>query len=124
MPFGLTEAEIDASLAQDQRVEDACKTWALPCSAGNIAESRDLIREYGEEWVMQAIQIAGNNKPTWGYVKGVLATAKRNGSMELPKRGKAGKTVSAQQYQQRNYTEEELMAVSDDLMEEARRARA
>lgn len=34
------------------------------------------------------------------------------------------KSTSAQQYNQRTYTEEDLMAVSDDLMEEARRARA
>ena len=34
------------------------------------------------------------------------------------------KTTSAQQYNQRTYTEDDLMAVSDDLMEEARRARA
>ena len=36
---------------------------------------------------------------------------------------KSGKTVSAQMYKQREYTEEELMAVSDDLIEEARRSR-
>lgn len=35
-----------------------------------------------------------------------------------------GKTVSAQRYGQREYTEEELLAVSDDLMEEARARRA
>ena len=38
-------------------------------------------------------------------------------------RERPGKTVSAQQYAQRAYTEEELLAVSDDLMEEARRKR-
>lgn len=35
----------------------------------------------------------------------------------------AGKTVSAQQYAQREYTEEELMAVSEDWIEEAKRLR-
>lgn len=34
------------------------------------------------------------------------------------------RTVSAQQYAQRDYTEEELDSVSDDLLEEARRMRA
>ena len=34
-----------------------------------------------------------------------------------------GKTVSAQQYTQRDYTEEELSAVSGDLIEEARKQR-
>ena len=33
------------------------------------------------------------------------------------------KTVSAQQYSQRDYTEEELSAVSGDLIEEARKQR-
>ena len=33
------------------------------------------------------------------------------------------KTVSEQQYTQRQYTEEELLAVSDDLIEEARKYR-
>ena len=39
---------------------------------------------------------------------------------ELP-RGNAGKTVGAQAYTQRDYTEEELLAVSDDLIAEAKR---
>lgn len=34
-----------------------------------------------------------------------------------------GKTVSAQQYTQREYTEEELLAVNDDLLEDARKYR-
>lgn len=34
-----------------------------------------------------------------------------------------GKTVAAQQYGQREYTEDELLAVSDDLIEEARKQR-
>ena len=36
---------------------------------------------------------------------------------------KPTKTVSAQQYTQREYTEDQLLAVSDDLLEEARRLR-
>lgn len=40
---------------------------------------------------------------------------------EMPKGG--GPTVSAQQYGQRQYTEKELLAVSDDLIAEARKQR-
>ena len=40
-----------------------------------------------------------------------------------PEGKRGGKTVSAQQYAQRQYTEEELLAVSDDLIEEARKQR-
>ena len=36
---------------------------------------------------------------------------------------KGGKAVSAQQYEQRTYSEDELLAVSDDLIEEARKQR-
>ena len=36
---------------------------------------------------------------------------------------KGGKAVSAQQYEQRTYSEDELMSVSDDLIEEARNQR-
>ena len=42
---------------------------------------------------------------------------------EMPKGGGPVKTVSAQQYGQRHYTENELLSVSDDLIAEARRAR-
>lgn len=38
---------------------------------------------------------------------------------KAPEKGNQ-KTVSAQNYEQRNYTEEELLSVSDDLIEEAR----
>jgi hypothetical protein len=42
---------------------------------------------------------------------------------EMPKGGGPVKTVSAQQYSQRHYTEEELLGVSDDLIAEARKQR-
>ncbi len=44
-------------------------------------------------------------------------------AQKKPEGKKAGKSVSAQRYQQRDYTEEELLAVSDDLIEEARKRR-
>ena len=56
---------------------------------------------------------------TWheaGITDITQARARKPG--EKPRRG--GKTVSAQQYGQREYTEEELMAVSGDLIEEAK----
>lgn len=40
-----------------------------------------------------------------------------------PEEKKKGKTVSAQGYEQRSYTEEELLSVSADLIEEARKQR-
>ncbi|MBE5786935.1 MAG: hypothetical protein E7324_05260 [Clostridiales bacterium] len=42
---------------------------------------------------------------------------------QSPARQPQGKTVTAQRYGQREYTEEELLAVSEDLMEEAKKQR-
>lgn len=52
-----------------------------------------------------------------------LSQAKAGHRKEPAPKGRGGKTVSAQQYGQRDYTEEELLAVSDDLIEEARKHR-
>lgn len=45
-------------------------------------------KEFSTEWIMQAIHIAAeNNKRSWGYVKGVLKSAKEKGmSPELTKK--------------------------------------
>ena len=62
------------------------------------------------------------------YLNKVLETWHEAGIKDISqvqarKAPKKQKTVSAQQYTQREYTEEELLAVSDDLIEEARKQR-
>lgn len=127
LPFGteLGEGEISASLARDREIEDACKDWGLPCNPGNMIHARDLARDYGMEWLLEAIKRAGNGKSqTWAYVDGILRSFRQKGGMDEPGSGKAvGKTVSAQQYGQRQYTENELLSVSNDLLAEARAMR-
>ena len=66
-----------------------------------------------------------------GYLDKVLAMWHEAGITDIsqaqarkkPDYAPRGKTVSAQQYTQREYTEEELLAVSDDLIQEARNQR-
>jgi hypothetical protein len=127
IPFGaeLTDDEIAESLSRDRQIEDACKDWGLPCNPGSMIHARDLAREYSLEWLLEAIKRAGLGKSqTWAYVDGILRSFRANGGIDAPGSGKAaGKAVSAQQYGQRQYTEEELLSVSDDLLAEARKAR-
>lgn len=127
IPFGaeLTDDEISESLSRDRQIEDACKDWGLPCNPGNMIKARALARDYSLPWLLEAIQRAGNGKSqTWAYVEGILRSFRANGGIDAPGSGKAaGKAVSAQQYGQRQYTEEELLSVSDDLLAEARKAK-
>ena len=53
---------------------------------------------------------------------GITSVAQARGRRKTKAETKT-KTVSAQQYSQRQYSEEELLAVSDDLIEEARKQR-
>lgn len=121
----LREEDITASLANDRMIEDAARDWGLPCAPGNIQKARDLAREYSIQWLIEAMKRAGNGKSqTWAYVEGILRSFRRNGGPDTPRAGTGvvypEKKVSAQRYQQRQYTEEELLAVSDDLMQEAK----
>lgn len=117
----LSSSEINASMASDRKIEDACKDWGLPCNPGNMIHARDLAREYTLDWLLTAIERAGNGKTqSWAYVDGILRSFKANGGPDKPGEGKSlGKRVGAQNYSQRAYTEDELLAVSDDLLAEA-----
>ena len=122
----LSDDEIAESLDRDRQIEDAAKRWGLPCSEGNMIHARDLAREYTQPWLLRAIETAGNGKEqTWRYTEGILKSWKDNGGPDAPRKQRAsqGKTVSAQNYTQRDYTPEELDAVSGDLLAEARAQR-
>ena len=124
----LSPSQIQSSLENDRLIEDAAKDWGLPCNPGNMVKARDLAREYSIQWLIEAMKRAGNGKSqTWAYVEGILRSFKANGGPDTPGSGHRvvypEKRVSAQNYQQRQYTEAELMAVSGDLVAEARKLR-
>lgn len=124
----LSPSQIQSSLENDRLIEDAAKDWGLPCNPGNMVKARDLSREYSIQWLIEAMKRAGNGKSqTWAYVEGILRSFKANGGPDTPGSGHRviypEKRVSAQNYQQRQYTEAELMAVSGDLVAEARKLR-
>lgn len=125
-PFTVSEDEIAEALERDKQIEDASRAWGLPCNEGNMIKARDMARVYSLEWLLRAIETAGSGKEqTWRYVAGILKSWKENGGPDAPRKqtAKPAKIVSAQQYTQRQYSEEELLAVSDDLMAEARKRR-
>jgi hypothetical protein len=125
-PFTVSEHELAEALERDRQIEDASRAWGLPCNEGNMIKARDMAREYTLEWLLRAIETAGNGKEqTWRYVAGILKSWKDNGGPDAPRKqtAKPAKVVSAQQYAQRQYAPGELDAVSDDLMAEARKYR-
>lgn len=126
-PFTVSEDEISEALERDRKIEDASRAWGLPCNEGNMIKARDMAREYSLDWLLRAIETAGNGKEqTWRYVAGILKSWKENGGPDAPKKQRAspGKTVSAQRYGQREYTEDELNSVGPDLLADAERERA
>lgn len=70
-PFGLTEEDIQSSLALDQRIEDAAREIGIETNLKAMQNARELAREYGEEALLLAIGDA-YDKPSWHYVKGIL----------------------------------------------------
>lgn len=126
-PFIISEDEISEALERDRKIEDASRAWGLPCNEGNMIKARDMAREYSLDWLLRAIETAGNGKEqTWRYVAGILKSWKENGGPDAPKKQRAspGKTVSAQRYGQREYTEDELNSVGPDIIADAERERA
>lgn len=122
----ISDSEIADSLDRDRQIEEAAASWGLPHHEGNMIEARDMAREYSLDWLLRAIQTAGKGKEqTWRYVRGILRSWKENGGPDAPRKQQASpaKVVSAQQYQQREYTEDQLNEISGDLLEEARALR-
>ena len=102
------------------------------------AKDLEMYKKWQHEWGFNheliccaAEQASGAEGNKITYLDKVLEAWHEAGITEISqirdKRGTGrkqyGKTVSAQQYTQRVYTEAELLAVSDDLFEEARKYR-
>jgi hypothetical protein len=123
-PFTVSDEELAEALERDRKIEDASRAWGLPCNEGNMIKARDMARVYSLEWLLRAIETAGSGKEqTWRYVGGILKSWKENGGPDAPRKQRArpAKVVSAQQYQQRNYTESELDSVTAEMIAEAKR---
>lgn len=73
-PFGLTDEEINSSLARDQQIEDAARSAGLPVSEVAMVTAREHARAYGLDKLLDAIRqtAISAQKPSWAYVEGIL----------------------------------------------------
>ena len=107
-----------AAYPRKQARENAWKAWAKLAPDGELLRTI-LIALERQKRTADWIKEGGRYIP--------LASSWLNGKRwedTVSAYGLPGKTVSAQAYGQRQYSEAELMAVSDDLVAEARAARA
>ena len=74
MPFGLTDEDIQASIARNEQIEDTAKGAGLNTSEISMVTARRYADEYGLEKLLDAIRKTALNaaKPSWAYVEGVL----------------------------------------------------
>lgn len=109
-----------------------CAEWALPAVLPWMTrEFEKLLQQWPAELLQEAIsRTARAPRPSWAYFSAILrnwAAAGVNSpamlaAIDARHRSQPGfgRTVTAQQYTQREYTEAELDAVSGDLIAEAR----
>lgn len=111
---------------------DACGHSGRPTEADRKLYEKWRGWGYGPELLRCAAEQARNAEggkiayldkvlETW-HDAGITSVEQAQGRRR-PQAAQGRKTVSAQQYGQRQYTEAELLAVSDDLIEEARKQR-
>ena len=122
MPFGLSDADVSASLDRDQQIEQTARECGLPFAPANMLTARDLAAEHGLDTLIRAMRRAADGKSqTWGYVKGILRSWKQQGYVDdeqKPRRVNNGRPTIAN-YTQREYSDEELNRQTDDLLREA-----
>ncbi len=109
-----------------------CAEWALPAVLPWMTREFDkLLLQWSAELLQEAIsRTARAPRPSWAYFSAILrnwAAAGVNSpamlaAIDAQRRLQSGlgRTVTAQQYTQRNYTDAELDAVTDDLIEAAK----
>ena len=115
-----------------REIFDACGHAGKPAEADRLLYEKWRSWQYDRELLLFAAEQARNAEGSKiAYLDKVLQAWREAGITDIsqararkkPEGRRKEKTVSAQQYGQRQYTEEELLAVSDDLIEEARKQR-
>ncbi|MBR3107136.1 MAG: DnaD domain protein [Clostridia bacterium] len=112
-----------------REVFESCGHRGKPTAADLILYNKWHSWGYNQEMICAAAEQARNAEGgKIPYLDKVLEAWHEAGISDIAqvqarKKSEKKKTVSEQQYTQRHYTEEELLAVSDDLIEEARKYR-
>ena len=121
----LTDDDIMEALERDRQIEETARRWGLPYTEGHMLKARDLASTYTLEWLLKAIERSGDGqRQTWGYVEGILRNWMQKGGIDTAKKPeKPMRTTGATQYTQRDYAEDDLDSVTNDLIAEAKRLR-
>lgn len=114
-----------------REIFDACGHSGHPTAADRVLLEKWTGMLNWDVILLAAEQARGAEGNKIAYLDKVIEEWRKAGITDVsqaqarrkPEGKKSGKTVSAQQYGQRRYTEEELLAVSDDLIKEARERR-
>ena len=99
----------------DRKLYEKWKSWGYGADLMRFAAEQARNAEGGKIAYLDKVL------ETW-HEAGITSAEQARGRRKA-QAGSKTKTVSAQQYGQRQYSEEELLAVSDDLIEEARKQR-
>ena len=105
-----------------------CDEWAMQMRPGFARGILVYLAQGYDPALIRAVigETSKAPSPSWAYFAAIMRRAEAQraytlADFDLYRSGRSGKTVSAQQYTQREYTEADLLAVSDDLIAEARR---
>ncbi len=85
-----TGEKTEAPQALSRKVFYAATSCGLPLCPVHMQMARDLTREFGEPWLLEAIRrTADSSAQNWGYVKGILRSWREQGGMDDAHRRKS-----------------------------------
>lgn len=118
--------------AAHEAVFAAAERAGFPMTAADMDKTTAYMADYSPEWVLEAVRRASGgtrDQRCWRYVGGILRRWKAAGGMDAEtrpetaggdKNARPAKRVAAQEYTQREYAEDEMDALFEDLTAEMR----
>ena len=114
-PLHLTDAEVAESVKRREMFEQEAKASGLPVSERTMLHVENLISQYPEEWVIEAIRRCAYTSPNWRYVDGILRRAQERGTIDdIPPQertdaGRSSQTSAKRRKLTKSQEDEELM---------------
>ena len=118
----LSDEEAQKYAADLEAVFAHAKLIGIPDTYSDRIRSDTLVSEYSADWLTEAIKRAGDGPQSarsWRYIEGILRSWRKNGGIDSgrsPDKPK-GKTVIEQQYNQRDYSDQETGLTPEEIAE-------
>ncbi len=121
-PSLITDKEAYENAADLETVFAHARLIGIPDTYADRIKSDTLVSEYSADWLTEAIQRAGNGPQSarsWRYIEGILRSWRKNGGIDSnkPPDKPKGKTVIEQQYNQRDYSNQETGLTPEEIAE-------